>query len=69
VSETVTGDEEPCTGGEDPKVDKVEDGGVVAKVEHEVMPCTLLVLVRTHREEVKRLKSIRDVHPSIVVRG
>lgn len=48
MRETITRDKQPCTLGEEPYVEEVENKHVVTEVEEEIVPCTLFVAVDTH---------------------
>lgn len=52
MRKTVACDEERSALREEPDVDEVENGNVVAQVEEEVVPRTLLICIRAQREEV-----------------
>lgn len=64
VREAVARYKERRVRGEQPDVDEVEDGAVVAEVEEEVVPGALLVVVGAHGEQVAGLEGVRDVHVS-----
>lgn len=52
MREAVARHEQRRVGREEPDVNEVEDCYVVAEVEEEVMPGTLLVSVRAKREQI-----------------
>lgn len=64
VREAVARNEQRGVRGEQPDVDEVEDGAIVAEVEKEVVPGALLVVVGAHGEQVSGLEGVRDVHIS-----
>ena len=61
--ETVTSDEQCRTVRHAPDVDEIEDIGVIAEVEEEVVPCALLVHVHTEWKVVRCLDRVRDMDP------
>ena len=65
MRETVTCYEECSVAGEEPNVDEVEDGAVVAEVEEEVVPCAFFVVVGAEGEEDPGVEGVGDVHPSV----
>lgn len=64
MREAIASNEQNSAAGEDPEVDEVEDGDIVAEVEEEVVPGALLVLVVPERQQIEPLDSIRYVNPS-----
>lgn len=64
MGKTVARDEQDGAAWEEPEVDEVEDGDIVAQVEEEVVPGALLVLVISERQKIEPLHGVRNVHPS-----
>ena len=61
--QAVTRDEECGTRRHSPYEDEIEDVGVVAEVEEEVVPCALLVHVHAEWKVVRCLDRVRDMDP------
>lgn len=64
MRKTVAGNPKRRAGRENPDVDKVEDGSIVAKIEQEVVPGPFLVFVPSERQKIERLQSVRHMDPS-----
>jgi len=47
VAQAITSGKQSRAWGEEPEIDEVEEGNIVAEVEHEIMPGALLVRVGT----------------------
>lgn len=64
MREAVACHEQYRIGRKEPDVNEVEDCNVIAEVEEEVMPGTLLVGISAEREQIQPLKSICNMNPS-----
>lgn len=63
MRQTVTCHPQRCARRKDPEEQEVEDVHVVAHVEQEVVPVSLLVLVCAKWEEIQCLERICDMYP------
>lgn len=63
MRETVACHEQCRVGRKEPDVNEIEDCRVIAEVEEEVMPVTLLVDISANGEEIQPLGGVCHVHP------